>query len=112
MQEDVEEDVARERHALVAHHEQERVARVPVERAHSEARVRAAVEQRRHQQPQVAGSYSRSASKIAASVAPSLRKRRLDRGALAPVALVLEQPHALIPVPRGGSRSCRPSSRR
>ena len=55
----VEEDVARERDALVPEHEQERVAGVPVECPHSEARVRAAVEQRRHQQREVARGRTR-----------------------------------------------------
>src|SRR3954468_14593792 len=44
---DVEENVGSERHALVAHHVHERVARVAVEGAHAEDRVREALLQRR-----------------------------------------------------------------
>ena len=46
---DVEHHVRRERHAAVAHHVHERVARVALERADAEDRVGLAVEQRRQQ---------------------------------------------------------------
>src|SRR3954447_3808184 len=52
---DVEEDVGRERDALVAYHVHERVARVAVEGAHAEDGVREAFAQRRQQAAEVVG---------------------------------------------------------
>ena len=113
MQVDVEQHVAGQRDALVAEHEQERVARVAVERPHAEAGVGAPVEQRRHQQRQVGWVVFEVGVEDRRVLALGLRQRGLDGRALALVLRVLEQPDAAVPVAAAEDLArCRRSTRR
>src|SRR3954470_6031029 len=94
----VEEDVGRERDALVAHHVHERVARVAVERADAEDGIREPFAQRRQQAAEVV----RVALEVRVHDRGKLPAGLLERGphgrALPHVALVLEEPHPLGPL--------------
>jgi hypothetical protein len=94
---DVEEHVGHERHELVAHHVQERVARVAVEGAHAEDGVGAALDQRREQHRQVRRLVLEIGVEDRGELTPGRRERGAHGGALAAVAVVMQDAHPLRP---------------
>ena len=74
------------------------MARVAIEGADPEAGVRAPVEQRWHQQGQIGGVVLEVGVEDRREVAARMGQRRLDGRPLALVVVMLEQPHAPVPV--------------